>query len=39
MKTNCTNPEWIGRAKCAVCEVRNFVLFSGLATNELDAIL
>jgi CRP-like cAMP-binding protein len=39
MKTNCTNPEWIGRAKCAACEVRNFVLFSGLATHELNAIL
>lgn len=39
MKPNCTNPEWIGRAKCAVCEVRNFVLFAGLSTNELDAIL
>lgn len=39
MKTNCTSPEWIGRAKCAVCEVRNFVLFSGLSTHELDALL
>ena len=29
MKPNCTNVEWHGRAKCAVCEVRNFVLFSG----------
>lgn len=39
MKPNCTNPEWIGRAKCAVCDVRNFVLFSGLSTSDLDAIL
>jgi len=39
MKPNCTNPEWIGRAKCAVCDVRNFVLFSGLSTHELDTIL
>jgi len=39
MTTNCTNVEWIGRAKCAVCEVRNFVLFSGLSNRELDAIL
>ena len=39
MKPNCTNPEWVGRAKCAACEVRNFVLFSGLKTHELDSIL
>jgi CRP-like cAMP-binding protein len=39
MKTNCTDPEWIGRAKCAVCDVRNFVLFAGLTVRELDAIL
>lgn len=39
MKPNCTNPQWVGRAKCAVCEVRNFVLFSGLSAHELDAIL
>jgi CRP-like cAMP-binding protein len=39
MKSNCTNPEWIGRAKCAVCEVRKFVLFSGLSAQELDSIL
>ena len=39
MKPNCTNPEWVGRAKCAVCDVRNFVLFSGLSMNELDTIL
>lgn len=39
MKTNCTNPEWIGRAKCVTCEVRNIVPFSGISTGELDAIL
>ena len=39
MKPNCTNVEWHGRAKCAVCEVRNYVLFSGLSAHELDAIL
>lgn len=39
MKSNCTNPEWVGRAKCAVCDVRNFVLFSGLSGHEMDAIL
>lgn len=39
MKTNCTDVEWVGRAKCAVCEVRNFVLFSDLTTHEMDAIL
>ena len=39
MKPNCTNVEWHGRAKCAACEVRNSVLFSGLAAHELDAIL
>lgn len=39
MKTNCTNPQWIGRAKCTVCDVRNFVLFSGLSLGELDTIL
>jgi len=39
MKPNCTNVEWHGRAKCAVCEVRNFVLFSGLSAHELDSIL
>lgn len=39
MKPNCTNPEWVGRAKCAVCDVRSFVLFSGLAPRELDEIL
>lgn len=39
MKPNCTNPEWIGRAKCAMCDVRSFVLFSGLSPQELDAVL
>jgi CRP-like cAMP-binding protein len=39
MTTNCTNVEWVGRSKCAACEVRNFVLFSGLSKGELDAIL
>lgn len=39
IKPICTKPEWVGRAKCAVCEVRNFVLFSGLSAHELDAIL
>jgi len=39
MKPNCTNIEWHGRAKCAACEIRNSVLFSGLAAHELDAIL
>jgi CRP-like cAMP-binding protein len=38
-KPYCTRPEWVGRAKCAVCEVRNAVLFSGLSTHELDEIL
>lgn len=39
IKPNCTHAEWVGRAKCAACEVRNFVLFSGLSTHELDTIL
>ena len=39
MKTNCTDIEWIGRAKCAVCEMRNSVLFSDLSPHELDTIL
>ena len=39
MKPNCTNIEWHGRAKCAACEIRNSVLFSGLTSHELDAIL
>lgn len=39
MKPNCTNPEWVGRAKCAVCEVRHFVLFSGMSSHELDSAL
>ena len=39
MKPNCTNVEWQGRAKCEACEVRNFVLFSGLSPRELDTIL
>ena len=39
MKPNCTNVEWHGRAKCEVCEVRNFVLFSGLTPHELDSLL
>ena len=39
MKPNCTNPEWLGRAKCAACDVRNFVLFAGLSMNELDTML
>jgi CRP/FNR family transcriptional regulator, anaerobic regulatory protein len=39
MKPNCTNVEWHGRVKCEVCEVRNFVLFSGLSLHELDSIL
>lgn len=39
MKPNCTNPEWVGRAQCAVCDVRGFVLFSSLGAHELDRIL
>ncbi len=39
MKPNCTNPEWVGRAKCAVCDVRSFVLFSGLSQADLDGVL
>ncbi len=39
MTTNCTNVEWVGRAKCNTCEVRNFVLFSGLSLRELDTVL
>lgn len=39
MKPNCTNPEWIGRAKCSACDVRNFVLFSGLTPHDLDTML
>lgn len=39
MKPNCTNPEWVGRAKCAVCDVRSFVLFSGLSQTDLDGVL
>ncbi|MBT9540888.1 Crp/Fnr family transcriptional regulator [Thiobacillus sp.] len=39
MKPNCTNIEWHGRAKCTACEVRNFALFSGLSSQELDSIL
>src|SRR5574340_324751 len=39
MKANCINPEWHGRAKCSACDIRNSVLFSGLTTVELDAIL
>ena len=39
MKPNCTNPEWVGRSKCVVCDVRNFVLFAGLSVNELNTIL
>lgn len=39
MKPNCTNPQWLGRARCAACDVRNFVLFAGLPESQLDAIL
>lgn len=39
MKPNCTNLEWGGRAKCSVCDVRNFVLFAGLSADTLDALL
>lgn len=39
MKPNCTNPEWVGRAKCTLCDVRSFVLFSGVSPQELDAVL
>lgn len=39
MKSNCTNTEWVGRAKCSVCEVRNIVLFADLSVDELDRIL
>lgn len=39
MKANCTNPQWIGRSKCSVCHVRNFLLFAGLSEHELDEIL
>lgn len=39
MRPNCTNAEWHGRAKCDQCEVRKYVLFSGLSPHELDTIL
>jgi CRP-like cAMP-binding protein len=39
VKTNCTNTEWVGRAKCSACQVRSLVLFSGMTETELDAIL
>ncbi len=39
MKPNCTNLEWAGRARCSVCDVRNFVLFAGLSANTLDSLL
>lgn len=39
MKPNCTNLEWVGRARCSVCDVRNFVLFAGLPANTLDSLL
>ena len=39
MKPNCTNTQWVGRAKCAVCHVRNMVLFSGMTEAELDELL
>jgi CRP-like cAMP-binding protein len=38
-KANCTNTQWVGRSKCAVCDVRNIVLFAGLSNEELDDIL
>ena len=39
MKPNCINPEWIGRAKCTVCDVRNIVLFAGLPDHDLANLL
>jgi CRP/FNR family transcriptional regulator, anaerobic regulatory protein len=39
MKSNCVNAEWLGRAKCQVCEVRQLVLFSELELQKLDGIL
>lgn len=39
IKPYCTQAEWVGRAKCAACEVRNVVLFSGLSSQDLDDIL
>jgi CRP-like cAMP-binding protein len=40
MKTsNCTNPEWSGRAKCMTCSVRGNVIFSGLELSELEPLL
>ncbi len=39
IKPYCTQAEWVGRAKCSVCDVRNLVLFSGLSAHELDDIL
>ena len=39
MKANCTRAEWSGRALCGSCEVRAFVLTSGLAAPALDTIL
>jgi CRP-like cAMP-binding protein len=39
LKPYCTQVEWVGRAKCSTCEVRNVVLFSGLSSQELDDIL
>lgn len=39
MKSNCINAQWVGRAKCQVCEVRQLVLFSTLEPQKLDGVL
>ncbi|MEJ2310011.1 MAG: Crp/Fnr family transcriptional regulator [Gammaproteobacteria bacterium] len=35
----CTRPEWRGRPECAVCSVRNTVLFANLSEESLSELL
>lgn len=35
-KTNCTNPQWVGRAHCEQCHIRKTMLFSELPESAFD---
>jgi CRP-like cAMP-binding protein len=35
-KANCTNVEWVGRAQCEKCHIRQVMLFSELPQSAFD---
>jgi len=38
-RANCTNTEWLGRADCGHCHIRDLMLFSGLPETAFDETL